>query len=79
MPIAVRPRLLKKLHKLEQLGIVKKISSSEITDWFNSLVIVSIKNGDVRLCIDPKDLNEVVVRQPFNVPNFEEIVSKLSG
>lgn len=34
---------------------------------------------DVRLCIDPKDLNEFEVRQPFNLPSFEEIVSKLSG
>lgn len=79
LPIAVKPRLLKKLQKLEQLGIVKKVSSSEITEWVNSLVIVSIKDGDVRLCIDLKDLNEVVVRQPFNIPTFEEIVSKLFG
>lgn len=79
VPIAVKPRLHKKLQELEKIGIVKKVSSSETTEWVNSLVIVSKKDGDVRLCIDPKDLNEVVVRQPFNIPTFEEIVSKLSG
>lgn len=73
VPIALKPRLQTKLMELEHLGIVKKVSSNETTEWVSSLVIVSKKDGDVTLCIDPKDLNEVIVRQPFNIPTFEEI------
>ena len=29
---------------------------NEATDWVNSLVITEKKNGDLRLCIDPRDI-----------------------
>ena len=49
----------------------------EPTDWVNSLVIVEKANGQMRLCIDPKDLNKVVKREHFQIPTKEEILGKL--
>ena len=43
----------------------------------NSLVIVEKSNGQMRLCIDPKDLNKVVKREHFQIPTKEEILGKL--
>jgi hypothetical protein len=39
-----------------KLKIVEKIE--EPTEWVSSLVIVEKKNGKIRLCLDPKDLNK---------------------
>ena len=43
----------------------------------NSLVIVEKSNGQMRLCIDPKDLNKVVKREHFQIPTKEEFLGKL--
>ena len=48
-------------------------------DWVNSLVIVEKKDGSLRLCLDPKDLNSVIRHGNFQVPSFEDVVSCLEG
>ncbi|XP_045446883.1 uncharacterized protein K02A2.6-like [Melitaea cinxia] len=77
VPIAIQPILKRKLDELEKIGVISKVSHP--TEWVNSLVIVDKPNGDLRLCLDPKDLNEVIKRQHLELPTLEEITSKLSG
>lgn len=36
-------------------------------------------NGDLRLCLDPKQLSSVIMRPHFQIPSFEEISSKMAG
>ena len=38
------------------------------TDWVNNLVIMEKKNGSLRLCLDPRDLNKAAkhVQNPHN-------------
>nr|XP_047137473.1 uncharacterized protein K02A2.6-like [Hydra vulgaris] len=43
------------------------------------MVIVEKKDGSLRLCIDPKELNKSVLRQYKTTPSTEEISSKLCG
>ena len=33
------------------------------TPWVNSMVVVEKANGDLRICLDPKDLNMAVMRE----------------
>ncbi|XP_045454875.1 uncharacterized protein K02A2.6-like [Melitaea cinxia] len=77
VPIAIQPILKRKLDELEKIGVISKVSHP--AEWVNSLVIVHKPNGDLRLCLDPKDLNEVIKRQHLELPTLEEITSKLSG
>ena len=37
------------------------------------------KDGSLRLCLDPKDLNKVIRREHFQIPTFEDVVSRLGG
>ena len=37
------------------------------------------KNKDLRLCLDPKYLNEAIQREPFLIPTADEISSKLAN
>lgn len=77
VPLALKSRLKSKLDELVRLKIVDKVS--EPTEWVNSLVIVVKPNGELRLCIDPKDLNNVILRPHFQMPTFDDISCKLSG
>ena len=73
--VAKRPELKRELDRQVKNGFLSKVT--EPTDWVNSLVIVEKSNGQMRLCIDPEDLNKVVKREHFQIPTKEEILGKL--
>ena len=71
------PRLKETLENHTKSGIISKVDNA--TDWVNSLVIIEKKDGSLRLCLDPKDLNLAIKREYYNPPTAEEISNKLSG
>lgn len=77
MPVALKERLRKELKTLIDKGIIRKVE--EPTDWVNSLVIVEKKNGDLRLCIDPRDLNRWIKREHFKLPTKTDITRAMAG
>lgn len=77
VPAALRNSLLKELERMEREKVIEKVDYP--TDWVNSLVIVEKNNGDLRLCLDPRDLNKAIKREHYPLPTIEEIVSRQSG
>ncbi|GBL81459.1 hypothetical protein AVEN_143732-1 [Araneus ventricosus] len=61
VPQALQPKLKETLDKLEKEKIVSKVNRP--TDRVQSLVIVEKPNGNLRLCLDPRDLNKII--NPF--------------
>ena len=59
-----------------QCGVLQKVDQP--TDWVHSLVIVEKKNGTLRLCLDPRDLNKAVKREHYKIPTAQEISSHLA-
>ncbi|GBN21227.1 Uncharacterized protein K02A2.6 [Araneus ventricosus] len=57
--------------------VIEKVT--EPTDWVSPLVIVQKKNGALRVCLDPQNLNRAIKRPRYNLPTFEDITSKLAG
>ena len=57
---------------MEENGHITRVS--EPTDWVSSIVTV-YKNGKVRICIDPKDLNRALCREHYPIPTVEEVVA----
>ena len=52
----------------------------EPTDWVNSMVVVEKKNSDqLRICIDPRDLNKAIKREHYKLPTIEEIMTRVNG
>ena len=60
----------------------------EHTDWVNSYVIVEKDSGNhhspnhtikrkLRICLDPRDLNEALEREPYHTHSVDEITAKL--
>ena len=77
VPVALRDSLKEELERMTTLGVIRKIE--EPTDWVNSMVCVKKKNGELRICMDPKDLNENIKREHYQIPKREEIYSEMAG
>ena len=78
IPIALKGRLKKELDRMEACGIIRKITDP--TDWVNTMVIVEKKDTlALRICLDPKDLNQAIQREHYQLPTKTEILSDMSG
>ena len=47
------------------------------TNWISSMAVVTTPNK-IRICLDPKDLNKVVIRPKYQIPTLDELLPKLS-
>ena len=45
----------------------------------NSITCVKKPNGELRVCLDPKDINENIKREHYQIPKREEITSEMAG
>ena len=52
--------------------VFKKVTKP--TDWLNSLVTVDKPNGSIRICLNPKDLNDVIKRQQYPNKTLDDIL-----
>nr|XP_015833782.1 PREDICTED: uncharacterized protein K02A2.6-like [Tribolium castaneum] len=77
IPLSLQPKLEETLKELERQGIIEKVEYP--TDWVNSLVIVEKKTGQLRLCLDPKDLNKAIKREHYMIPTAQDIIPRLAG
>ena len=76
VPIALKEKLKQELERLQELGIIEKVT--EPTPCVSSLVIVHKPSGQIRVCIDPKDLNRVLRRSHYPTPTIDEILPELA-
>ncbi|KZS05511.1 Uncharacterized protein APZ42_031277 [Daphnia magna] len=74
IPFKLRGPVLDKLSEMEQLGLIVKVS--DLTDWVSPMVVARKSNGDIRICLDPADLNGAIKRQHYQVPSAQEIFSR---
>ncbi|GFU14317.1 uncharacterized protein TNCV_3491281 [Trichonephila clavipes] len=72
VPLDLQAKLKSTLDRLEKEEIVSKVNKP--TDWVQSLVIVEKPNGNLRLCLDPRDLNKVIKREHYQIPRTEDII-----
>lgn len=66
VPLALQPQLTEEMDRLEAAGIITK--TREPSDWVSSLVVVHKKNGKLRICMDPRNFNEAIKREHFQLP-----------
>ena len=62
------PQTMEKKVKEELDNMVKKgviIRETEPTEWVSQMVAARKKNGDVRICLDPRDLNKALHRPHY--------------
>ena len=77
VPFSIKKRLKKELQRMVDLRVI--IKEDGPTDWVNSLVVVEKKNGDLRVCLDPRNLNKAVKREHFTLPTREDLMGEFAG
>ena len=79
VPLTLREDIKRELDDMASNGIIMKLKEGEPTAWVNSLVYRRKPNGQLRICLDPKDLNKAIRREHHAIPTLEEILPKLAG
>jgi hypothetical protein len=74
-PIPVREKLKSELVRIESLGMLAKVT--EPTPWVSQLVIAHKKSGDLRICVDPKELDKALIKERYTMPVLEEHVFEM--
>ena len=77
VPVSLKEKFKRELDTLTEQGIISPVTHP--TDWVNSCVCVTKKNGQLRLCLDPRDLNRAVKRPHYVTPTLDDILDKLHG
>lgn len=49
----------------------------EPADQVNSMVVAKKPSGNLRICIDPRKLNQTIKRLHYVIPTTEEILSNM--
>ena len=60
----------------EEKGIITTVEQP--TKWVNPVIVVRKPNRDVRICLDPVDLNKAVKREHYPLKMVEEVAASMS-
>ena len=75
VPVTLRPKIQQELSRMENLDVIQKVD--EPTDWVNSMVTIVKPNGNLRICIDPRNLNKAVKRDYYPMSTIDDIVTRM--
>ena len=90
VPVHLQEAFHEEVEPLVKIDVLEPVT--EPTEWVNSFVVVekvidssnahsphhTIKKS-IRLCIDPKDLNEALEREPYYSRSIDELISMFAG
>ena len=89
IPVAMLEPAREKLKEMEEAGIIVK--EDEPTPWVSSMLVIDKRKvndkrkdtppskDDVRICIDPRDLNKALKRPHYPMVTVEEVANRLAG
>ena len=63
IPLALRGEVSLELKRMESEAIIEKVVSSP---WVSNLVVVRKKSGEIRLCVDLRQVNKAVIPQKYH-------------
>ena len=76
-PIHLKDELKAEMDKMVKDKIIGKVDQP--TEWVSSLTYSRKSSGQLRICLDPKDLNKALKCCHHRTPTLEEITHELSG
>ncbi|XP_045023113.1 uncharacterized protein K02A2.6-like isoform X3 [Daphnia magna] len=75
VPFSLEKKVFDKLDQMVADNIIAPVV--EPTEWVSRMLVVGKPDGDVRICLDPSDLNKAIQRQHFMVPTVEQLFGKI--
>ena len=75
IPQAYQEKVLEELENMKKTGIIEESQS----EWASPLVIVTKKDGGIRLCVDYRKLNQRTKFDAYPMPRIEELLDKIGS
>jgi len=72
----IEGQIVKEVHKLLATGFIKPIQHPR---WLSNIVPVKKKNGQIRCCIDFRNLNKVCPKDELPLPNMDLLIDSVAG
>lgn len=76
VPLALHSKVKEELNRMVENGIISKVS--EPTEWVSNMVVID-NPKKLRICLDPRPLNEAIQRPYYPIPTADSLLSKLQG
>ena len=76
VPVPKRDAMKAELENLVSNQIIAPVT--EPTNWVSSVLAVPKKDGSIRVCLDPKDLNTAIKRSHYPLPTVDDVTSRLT-
>ena len=74
-PVALRSKLESELKRLVKLNVLAPVDSP--TPWVSQIVVTQKKSGQIRVCIDPHELNKSLCHEHYTLPVLDDILHKM--
>ena len=65
--------------EIKKLFNAKIIVTMIFSKWVANLVLVKKKNGEIRLCVDFRNLNKLSLKDNYPMPKMDHILQKVVG
>lgn len=75
IPIPLEDAVNKKLDDLLERDIIEKKTGP--ASWVSPLVVANKANGEIRLCVDLRRVNQAVIRERHPMPVIEDVLAKV--
>ena len=72
----IEGQIISEVQKLLAAGFIKPIQHPH---WLSNIVLVKKKNGQIRCCVDFRNLNRVYPKDEFSLPNNGLLIDSAAG
>ena len=76
IPVSLKSQVKEEFSDLMKRGMLQPVS--EPTEWCSQISVQVKKNGQLRICIDPKFLNDGLQRKRYPLPVIDDILPELN-
>ena len=78
-PIHLKSEIAQQLKEMMALEVIEPIPEGESCEWLSSLAFSRKESGKLRICLDPRNLNNALKRTYHRTPTIEEISHRLAN
>ncbi|GBL75327.1 Uncharacterized protein K02A2.6, partial [Araneus ventricosus] len=76
IPLALHDKVKAELNRMENMGVITKVEQP--TEWVSNIVVIDNPNK-LRICIDPRPLNEAIKIPHYPIPSADRLMTNLQG
>lgn len=76
VPAMIESKLKAEIERMLKEDVIEEATG---TSWISPVHIVYKGNGELRICVDLREVNKAVIRERFPIPRIQDILRQLSG